>query len=244
MQFSYVAFNASRGPLGDPEVRKAISMAIDRGAISQGMYDGHCTPQVQPYLEGTIGYSEKVGSGLDLHPYNPEAAKKILEEHGVEDLDINLVASNVSIYTKLGEVVQDQLKDVGINVSVETVPGAEILQKFALEKSADALPALYSGSTDPDGIVGRYLQPTALYNPGAADYSEMLSYAAEGAASVDPATRTESYEKMVDLWVESPPHILPICMIHNAAGFKDNVSGIVQTVAGNTDLRGVAISKA
>ena len=241
--FLYLALNTAKGPLGDPEVRKALNMAIDREAISQGMYDGHCTPQIQPFPETSPGYSKKIGDGLDVFPHDPEAAKKILEEKGVKDLEITSVSPNVTIYTKFGEVIQDQLKDVGIKVNVKSVPAAEVVQDFAIDKSVDATSSVFTGINDPDALAGRYLQPKALFNPGGADYPELMKYAAEGAASLDPATRSKAYAKMMDQWVDSPPHMLPVCMIHLAAAFQDNVSGVEQTSSGAADLRGVAVAK-
>ena len=40
-RFIYFMVNAGIAPFDDPEVRKALNMALDREAISQGMYDGY-----------------------------------------------------------------------------------------------------------------------------------------------------------------------------------------------------------
>ena len=63
--FLYMAVNTTVKPFDNPEVRKALNMAIDREAISQGLYDGYCTPSVQFVSESSPGYSEKLGNGLD-----------------------------------------------------------------------------------------------------------------------------------------------------------------------------------
>ncbi len=241
--FVYLALNTSKGQLGDPEVRKALNMAIDRKAISEGMYDGHCTPQIQPFPETSPGYSKKIGDGLDVFPYDPKAAKKILEEKGVKDLEITSVSPNVTIYTKFGEVIQAQLKEVGITVNVKSVPAAQVVQDFSIDKSVEATSSVFTGINDPDALSGRYLQPKALFNPGGAEYPELMKYAAEGAAVLDPAERSKAYEKMMDAWVDSPPHMLPVCMVHLAAAFQTNVSGVSQTASGAANLRDVAVAK-
>ncbi|MFV0533268.1 MAG: ABC transporter substrate-binding protein, partial [Cumulibacter sp.] len=52
----YISVNGSKGKLGDPEVRKALNMSIDREALSQGLFDGYCVPQIQPFPQSGFGY--------------------------------------------------------------------------------------------------------------------------------------------------------------------------------------------
>ena len=241
--FLYVALNTSNPALGDPEVRKALNMAIDRESIAEGMYDGHCTPQIQPFSEASPGYSKKVGDGLDVFPYDPEAAKKILQEKGITNLELTNTTPNVTIYTKFAEVVQSQFEDIGISVSVSPVPPAQMVQDFSLDKSAEIASSVFTGLNDPDALNGRYLAKTALFNPGGAENTEIVKYATEGASYLDPAKRTAAYEKMMDAWVEAPPHVIPVCMIHLSTGMQKDVSNIHHKASGSPDLRGIAVGK-
>ncbi|WP_153502697.1 ABC transporter substrate-binding protein [Cumulibacter manganitolerans] len=241
--FLYVALNTQTPGLGDPEVRKALNMAIDRKAIAEGMYDGHCTPQIQPFSVDSPGYSKKVGDGLDDFPYDPEAAKKILKDKGIKDLELVNATPNVTIYTKFAEVVQSQFEDIGIKVSVKPLPPAQMVQEFSLDKSAQIVSSVFTGLNDPDALNGRYLAPKALFNPGGADNPEILKYATEGASFLDPAKRNAAYEKMMDAWVKTPPHIIPVCMIHLSTAMQKDVSNIYHKSSGSPDLRGVAVGK-
>ncbi|WP_134325263.1 ABC transporter substrate-binding protein [Cumulibacter soli] len=240
--YVYFMVNTAEEPFGDPEVRKALNMAIDREAISEGLYDGYCIPQIQPFPPASPGYSEKIGDGLDIFPYDPEEAKKILEDKGVTDLDITTAAPNVTLYTKFAEAVQAQLAEVGINMEIHAQPPTPQVQEFAIDKVTPTFTSVYTGINDPDAIMSRYLAPTALFNPGGAEYPELMEYATEGAASMDPAERTPAYEKFMDAWVENPPHMIPVCMSYLAAGFQDNVSGVMQMPSGRPNLRYMAIS--
>lgn len=239
--FVYVAVNNSAAPFDNPQVRKAVNMAIDREGISEGLYDGHCTPQIQPFPESSPGYSDKLGDGLDEFPYDPEEAKKILEENGATDLSVRMVVPNVSIYMKLAEVVQDELADVGITAEVAPVPPTQVVQEFGLEKTAQLVVSPFTGINDPDALLGRYLTEKALFNPGGGTNPDILTHGVEGASFVDPEDRTPAYEKMMDAWVEEPPHIMPICMVHLAAGFQPTVSGVYQADSGRSVNRGVAV---
>lgn len=240
----YFAVNTSVEPFGDPEVRKAINLAINREEISQGLYDGYCTPQIQPFPESSPGYSDKIGDGLDIWGYDPDEAKKIFEEAGVtEPIEVATAAPNVTIYTKFAEVLQDQLADVGINVEIHSIPPSEMVQEFSIDKVTETFTTISTGINDPDVINSRYIAKTSLFNPGNTDYPDLTKYGNEGASTFDPAERKAAYEKYMDAWVETPPHMIPVCMVEGNAVFADNVSGVIQRANGYVSLRGVAVAK-
>lgn len=240
--FIYFSMNTSVAPFDNVEVRKAVNMAIDREGISQGLYDGHCTPQVQPSPEGSVGYSEEVGDGLDIYPYDPDQAQEILEENGVTDLSFETVTLNITIYQKFAEVVQANFKDIGVDVSVKPVPSAQRAQEFVIGQSVPTTSTVSTGIIDPDYLFNSYLAPEAAENPGGTLDPEIAKYANEGATALEEADRTAAYEEMVDAWMENPPHLVPVCMLHLAGGFADNVSGPSQNVSGISDLRYIAVA--
>ncbi|WP_134323607.1 ABC transporter substrate-binding protein [Cumulibacter soli] len=241
--FIYFMVNAGMEPFDNPEVRKALNMAIDREAISEGLYDGYCTPQVQPFPEGSVGYSEKVGDGLDVYGYDPEAAKQILEEEGVTELSVATATPNVTIYTKLSEVLQSELKDIGIDLTINSVPPAEMVQQFSVDQVTETFTSTATGINDPDVTNSRYISADSLFNPANVEYPDLQKYGDEGAATFDPAERKPAYEKYMDAWMETPPHLMPICMLHQSIAVADYVSGVSEKANGYPDLRGVAVSK-
>ncbi len=241
--FIYFMVNTAKGPFADPNVRKALNMAIDRKAISQGLYEGYCTPQIQPFPKTSPGYSAKVGDGLDVFPYDPTAAKKLMKDAGVTKLDIATAAPTVTIYTKFAEVLQGQFAKIGIDMKIHSLPPVQQVQEFAIDKTTETFTSIYTGMNDPDTVMSRYLDPVALFNPGAMEYPDLVKYGAEGAASLNPAERKPAYEKFMDAWVENPPHLIPVCMVHAATAYADRVSGVAQKASGYPDLRGVAVAK-
>ena len=74
----YIGFNSQKEPFDDPNVRKALSMAINKDSIIQGIYDGHGRKQKSPLAPKVYGYSEDI----DVIEYDPKEAKALLEEAG------------------------------------------------------------------------------------------------------------------------------------------------------------------
>ena len=241
VNFLFVALNTELEPFDDPEVRKALSMSIDREAIADGVYDGHCTPSTQLFQPGSIAYDEEIGDGSDVYPYDPAAAKKIIEDAGIADTFTN-IAPNVTIYTKIAEIVQDQWAEVSMDLTVKPAPPAQVVQEFGLDKTADVATAIWPGLNDPTAIITQLTGPDALMNPGHAEFSDLLKYTAEASASLDEATRVAGYKKFAEAWMETPTNIIPICHVHLATGFAENVSNVFQPMSGASNLRGVAVS--
>jgi peptide/nickel transport system substrate-binding protein len=67
-----------KNPLKDQRVRKALSLLIDRTAISQRILSGNAAPAGQVAVKGQGGYSD----ALPPDPYDPKKAKDLLTAAG------------------------------------------------------------------------------------------------------------------------------------------------------------------
>ncbi|GAA5096123.1 ABC transporter substrate-binding protein [Microbacterium yannicii] len=109
-----LAFNQTSGPLADKRVRQAIRQAIDHDAIIEALGSGQT--QYGPIPELDPGYEDL----SDVAPYDPEAAKALLEEAGAEDLELTLTIP--SFYsTTIPQILVSDLDEVGITLDVNSV---------------------------------------------------------------------------------------------------------------------------
>ncbi len=242
--FVYLTVNSSFEPFNDPKVREALNYAIDRKAIADGLYEGFCTPQIQPWPASSFAYSKEIGDGLDIWPHDPEKAKKLLKEAGYADgLDMVTVTTNVSGYVKLSEAVQDQLKDVGIKMEIKPLPTAQVVEEFSVLKSLQGNINPYSGLPDPDGVVTRHFAKGSVYDVGEPIAASTLELAKKAASPVDPEERAPLYAKLMQDMIDKPTHLMPICMLHTTEAYIDGVSNVEAYASGVADKRGVAVNK-
>lgn len=109
----YLGFNMNR-QLGENEaLRKAIAMSINRDDIVMACYEGGvcAKPSYNFINDVSIGYAE-----VDCIPYDPDGAKALLEENGIED--VTLVLYTFSMFIPVAEIIQANLATVGINVDI------------------------------------------------------------------------------------------------------------------------------
>lgn len=108
--------------LADEDVRKAILMAIDKDAIAQARYGGYSETSHSSILSTTSPYYVDVDVDWDV-----EGAKKLIEESGYseEDLTFTLYGTTDESNTYL-EILQAELKEIGVTINIETVDGASM----------------------------------------------------------------------------------------------------------------------
>lgn len=128
-----LCFNPKRAATQSQAVREAISRSIDRAAVAQVIYGGFATAAGSFFPE-TIPHA---GQRIEPFARDVEAAKSLLEADGwigspvrAKDgvaLNLELVASEEAApgSRALAEVVQQQLADIGIAVSIRSVDHAQ-----------------------------------------------------------------------------------------------------------------------
>lgn len=242
--YMYLLVNSAKEPLDDPKVREALNYAVDRVEIGEGFFEGLCTPQIQPWPETSYAYSDEIGDGLDIWPHDVEKAKQLLEEAGVGDgFDLPAVTTNVTYTVQLSEILQEQLSEVGINMSIEQVPTPQVVENFSFAKTVAGNINPYSGSADPHGVASRYLLPGSIYSVGNPPAQSTLDLAEQASTPVDPEERAPLYHDMMQDMIDNPNHQITLCQLDVLSAFNDNVSGFSLSPSGFPDVRGVAVAK-
>jgi peptide/nickel transport system substrate-binding protein len=110
-----------KNPFKDQRVRKAISRAIDRLALVNGIDEGMGVPASQFLPDGVFGTSPS----LKPEPYDPEGARRLLAEAGYPlGFALTLHAPNGRFVNdpKIAVAVGQMLSRIGIAAKVETLP--------------------------------------------------------------------------------------------------------------------------
>jgi peptide/nickel transport system substrate-binding protein len=131
-ELSTLYLNVSKPPLDDLKIRQAIAYAINRDQIVQfkGKDISRAAKSVVPI--GYLGQSDDV----PLLPYDPEKAKALLKEAGHPDgITIHVIHTNLPGMLSMMEVVQAQLRKVGINLDMEVVEHATFHAEIRKDKS-------------------------------------------------------------------------------------------------------------
>jgi peptide/nickel transport system substrate-binding protein len=113
-------FNLQKKPFDNKLVRQAIAYAINRDDAVTAAYMGNGTVAKSVLASGVWGYDKKYDT-YNPYPYNPTKAKELLKKAGYPNgfkMKIVVASSNVERVT-MCEVIQNNLKQVGIDCSVQ-----------------------------------------------------------------------------------------------------------------------------
>lgn len=154
LRTSYLGFNMKDKLAGNLEVRKAISLAINRDQIIKYIFGGMATP-AKTIL--TPGNPYELTS-LEKPSFNVEQAKKILDKAGFKDPDGDGPKSRFEISYKtttdatrinIAKAIASQLRKVGISVKVQPLEWGKF--KEDVEKGRVQVWSLtWIGFKDPD----------------------------------------------------------------------------------------------
>ncbi|XXJ19380.1 peptide-binding protein [Desulfovibrio caledoniensis] len=158
--YSFLGFNFKHPFFQDVRVRQAIDYAIDRRELVKGVLYGLGEAANGPYKPGTWQYDTNVKP----RAYDPAKARELLAEAGWTDsdgdgwLDKDGKRFAFSIITnqgntqriKTGVILQQRLKDIGIQVSLRTVEWAAFVKEFIDKGRFDAIIMGWNILQDPD----------------------------------------------------------------------------------------------
>ena len=152
--------NTQRAPLDDVRVRQALLHAVDREAIVRTVFREYSPPAYGPLTRATFAYDPGVEA---LYHYDPERAAVLLDEAGWIDLDgdgirqrngeplkLETILMGWGYIPQVAQMVQDQLRRVGVDMDSREMTFASTLSDVAAGKYHLA-PFVFS-SSDPDII--------------------------------------------------------------------------------------------
>lgn len=157
----FLLFDPSSEPWGDPRVRRAAAMAVDRQLIIDRLLQGYAKP-----LQGWINDDQVCYLGPPDRPmkYDPKKSRELLDEAGFKGTGpkIEFYSAN-GRYTsdrQAAEVITQMLTKVGFQVTLHTPEYANFFASLQKGK----LPFYYMGRgtvLDPSGPMITYLRSGA-----------------------------------------------------------------------------------
>jgi len=196
----YMAFNHDRkAEFRDPRVKRAITLAVNRSAIVDDIYQGFATEADQPLPPDVLGHNDD----LEPYPHDPDQAESLLEEAGVTDLSFELATfSNPRGYNpspiQTANQIQSDLSDIGVDVEVNNFStfGSYIDYTYGGKHDACLL-GWYTDNADPDNFMYVLLHP-GVEASELSDDQQHIAWDEKGNASNVSAWVNKEYVELVD----------------------------------------------
>ncbi|MCB5408720.1 ABC transporter substrate-binding protein [Pseudogemmobacter faecipullorum] len=151
---SYITMNVKQPPFDRPEVRRAVSMAINKDRII-GVISGRAIPANQPLPPLMPGHLRDYPG----YPYDPKAAGRLLARVGLnEGFAAEMLVVDTDPNPRIAEVMRQELRAIGINVTILALPMPEVIARAG----AGEAQMVWSGGL---AWVSDYPDPSNFYLP-------------------------------------------------------------------------------
>lgn len=198
-----LAMNTAKAPFDDVKVRQAVALAIDREEIRDVAYLGTGELGLEEVPTGSSWYDEE---GLFATEPDIEKAKTLLAEAGYPD-GLSIEYLGLSQYPELlktGQVVREQLKEIGIDMTIEAVDVSVWYDNYV---SGDfQITSSYQERTiDPDNFYSLVIKSGGPINAMAYSNADVDALIDEAASLDDDEARAELYQQLRAIVTEEAP---------------------------------------
>lgn len=248
--YRYVTLNTEwalpdgRKPFADKRVRQALNYAFDSEAYAKVVFNGYAKVPTSIFSDSILYFSEQTPYTKDL-----EKAKELMKEAGFEDgFDVEIIVDNTTIEQKGATFVQQQLAEIGVNVTLLPNESTANAEKTSAPLESTTVQMWYvnwaSGSYEADGSMRNILHgekfPPNGYNTAFWNNEEFNQLLDDALKMTDQKEIAEAYAKAQAIaWDECPWIFLGNDNTINA--YKTYVTGLQYKPGGTMVFRTVGL---
>jgi peptide/nickel transport system substrate-binding protein len=249
----YVVFNVTRPPFNDVRVRQAVAHAVNREAIVAGILQG--TGEVaKNFLPPVVwSYTAEVAQ----YPFNPRRARELLAQAGYAgglsiDFWVPESGSGMQQPVAMGTVIQDYLRRVGINATIQTFEWGTYLDRTIVPaERVDRLPEMFQLSWigdngDPDNFLYILLSgeqtPPHGFNVGHYSNDAVNDLLRRARQLLTQRERTPLYEQAQRLIMADLP-VLPVNHETQIVVMRSRITGFIPHPTGVFRFEAVEVAR-
>ena len=216
--YTYMGYNLKRPLFADKRVRQAITCAISKDELVQGVLFGLGQICHVPFQPDTWAFNPAVKP----FPYDPARALRLLAEAGWKERngDGILVKDGkpfqFTIITNQGneqriksaQIIQYRLRRIGVDVKIRVLEWSSMLTNYIDKKNFDVVLMGWSLSQDPDQYDIWHSSKTGVKELNFISYSnkEVDRLLEQGRGTFDRKKRQAAYFRMQEIIAEEQPY--------------------------------------
>ena len=208
---TYIALNESIAPLDDVRVRRALQLALNRTLLLDAAYSGH------GYLENGIMPHGLYGHNPELPeiPYDPEAAKALLDEAGYAGgIDLTFSVSSASSLSEMAMIREaaNMWERIGVHTTIEVLPDGEFMRKRKAGEITCFSATWTADYNDPDNFMYTFFgnAGNARFRSLCYPREDIMQRVAGARAIADPDARIQEYRDLERIIVQEDAAWIPL----------------------------------
>ena len=213
-------WQVDRPPFNNEKLRQAVAHAMDRKRIVDILMGGKAA-----IAEGmTAPVLWWHNAELKSYPYDPAKAKALLAEAGYPNgLEVPLSTPQITLLQQVNQLVQEQLKAIGITVKLDPVAQSDWYPRIA-QGLINFSPIRWSDRPDPDGLLTILLHSKGNQNSTKYSNPEVDALLDKGRRTTDQGERKKIYQQVQAIATRDLPYV-PLFFSVEYAALRDTVRG-------------------
>lgn len=197
----FLAMNTKKAPFNDKRVRQAIYWALDREEIRQVAYFGAGETGIEEVPTGSSWYD-----GAPVVQPDLGKAKSLLQQAGyASGLSVEYLGlPQYPELLKTGEVVRDQLKQVGIDMTIKQVDVSVWFDAF-VNGNYQITSAYQERTIDPDNFYALVIHTGGVINTTGYSNSQVDKLIDQARTETDTASRKALYTQIRQIVFDDSP---------------------------------------
>ena len=184
-----------------------LNYAIDKQSIIDSIFLGKAKIAKSVVNPSVFGYYE----GLEGFAFNPEKAKELVKKSGVKNTSFSLYVNDNPVRLQVAQIIQANLKEIGIDMKIETLEWGTYLQKTGEGDFQAYLGGWVSGTSDADIVLYPLLDSKSIgFSGNRARYVNPAfdKEVEEARVVVSPEERKEHYKNAQLMAQEDSPLVV------------------------------------
>lgn len=200
---AYMAeINVNMEPFNNVQVRKALNHAVDMDTIIKSIFGDYGVRLPGPMLTDSFAHNDE----LEFYEYDPEKAKQILEEEGIDE-NFSLVIDTEEKNKEVAEAIANDLRKVGIDATTR-VWDLAVLREMLLEGERQMYLGDWGNSTlDPYDFLNPKLKTDGRGNYSGYNNEKLDELLEAGEKELDEEKRKEIYYEAQEIIYDDAPWI-------------------------------------
>lgn len=220
LSLTYLGFNMKKAPYDNPKVREAISYAIDQKPIIDTVFLGAGEPANSILGPNVFAYYDVEKFTQDI-----AKAKALLAEAGYPNgFKAKIWVNDNPVRRDTAVILQDQLKQIGIDLTIETVEWGAFLDGTARGDHEMYLLGWGNVTRDPDYGMFELISTSTMGAAGNRSFysnPEVDKLLEAGKTELDPEKRKEIYKQIQEIVRKDLPMYMIVYPLQNVVTQKN-----------------------
>ncbi|BEL82869.1 ABC transporter substrate-binding protein [Serratia marcescens] len=201
LNVGYLSFNTEKKPLDNVKVRQALTMAVNKQAIIDAVYQGAGQAAKNLIPPTMWGYNDAVQD----YAYDPAKAKELLKEAGMADgFSIDMWAMPVQRpynpnARRMAEMIQADWAKIGVKAKIVTYEWGEYLKRAKAGEHQTVMMGWTGDNGDPDNFFATLFSCAAAKD--GSNYSRWCYKPFEDL--IQPARAESNHDKRIELYKQA-----------------------------------------